>query len=68
MIIIQADLGSDVEAGSGRWIDSLKSDLQVWGGVLPLLLIKPAESRETLRVSEAQVELNDLPATIKDTK
>jgi len=69
MIIIQSDHGAGYsfemqEAGSGRWIDSLKSDLKVWGGVLPLLMIKPAESRETLRVSEAQVELNDLPATI----
>ena len=69
MIIIQSDHGSGEsfqmqEAESGRWIDSLKSKLRVWGGVLPLLLVKPAQSWEPLKVSEAQVELNDLPATI----
>ena len=69
MIVIQSDHGGGYsfkmqEAGSGRWIDSLKSELQVWGGVLPLLLVKPAKSREPLKVSEAQVELNDLPATV----
>ena len=68
-IIIQSDHGGGYsfkmqEADSGRWIDSLKSKLRVWGGVLPLLLVKPAQSREPLRVSEAQVELNDFPATI----
>jgi hypothetical protein len=30
---------------------------------LPLLLVKPANSGEPLRVSEAPVELNDIPAT-----
>ncbi len=69
MIIIQSDHGSGAsfrmqEAGSGRWIDSLNSRLRVWGGVLPLLLIKPAQSREPLKVSEAPVELNDIPATV----
>ena len=69
MIIIQSDHGGGYsfkmqQAGSGRWIDSLKSELQVWGGILPLLLVKPAKSREPLKVSEAQVELNDLPATV----
>ena len=69
MIIIQSDHGSGEpfkmeEAGSGRWIESLKSRLRVWGGVLPLLLIKPAQSRGPLKVSEAPVELNDIPATV----
>ncbi len=69
VIIIQSDHGSGAsfrmqEAGSGRWIDSLNSKLRVWGGVLPLLLIKPAHSREPLKVSEAPVELNDIPATV----
>lgn len=68
-IIIQSDHGSGEsfqmrEAGSGRWIDSLNSSLRVWGGVLPLLLVKPANSGEPLKVSEAPVELNDIPATI----
>ena len=71
MIIIQSDHGSGQsfkmqEAGSGRWIDSLKSRLRVWGGVLPLLLVKPAQSRGALRSSEAQVELNDIPATVTE--
>ena len=68
LIVIQSDHGSGEsfrmrEAGSDRWIDSLKSDLRAWGGVLPLLLVKPANSGEPLRVSEAPVELNDIPAT-----
>ena len=68
-IIIQSDHGGGFSfkmqaADSGRWIDSLKSDLQVWGGVLPLFLAKPAQSREPLKVSEAQVELNDFSATV----
>ena len=69
LIIIQSDHGSGAsfkmqEAGSDRWIDSLKSNLMVWGGVLPLLLVKPANSDEPLKVSEAPVELNDIPATV----
>ncbi len=69
LIIIQSDHGSGEsfqirEAGSDRWIDSLKSELRVWGGVLPLLLVKPANSGEPLKVSEAPVELNDIPATL----
>lgn len=68
LIIIQSDHGSGEsfrmrEAGSDRWIDSLKSELRAWGGVLPLLLVKPANSADPLRVSEAPVELNDIPAT-----
>ena len=68
LIIIQSDHGSGEsfrmrEAGSDRWIDSLKSELRAWGGVLPLLLVKPANSGEPLKVSEAPVELNDIPAT-----
>ena len=68
LIIIQSDHGSGEsfrmrEAGSDRWIDSLKSKLRAWGGVLPLLLVKPANSGEPLKVSEAPVELNDIPAT-----
>ena len=69
LIIIQSDHGSGEsfrmrEAGSDRWIDSLKSRLRAWGGVLPLLLVKPANSGEPLKVSEAPVELNDIPATL----
>lgn len=69
LIIIQSDHGSGEsfrmqEAGSGRWIDSLKSELRAWGGVLPLLLVKPANSGQPLKVSEAPVELNDIPATL----
>ena len=68
LIIIQSDHGSGEsfrmrEAGSDRWIDSLKSGLRAWGGVLPLLLVKPAGSGGPLKVSEAPVELNDIPAT-----
>ncbi len=68
-IIIQSDHGGGEsfklqETESGQWIDSLKSRLRVWGAVLPLLLVKPAQSGGLLRISEAQVELNDLPATI----
>ena len=69
LIIIQSDHGSGEsfrmrEAGSDRWIDSLKSELRAWGGVLPLLLVKPAHGGEPLKVSEAPVELNDIPATL----
>jgi hypothetical protein len=69
LIIIQSDHGSGEsfrmrEAGSDRWIDSLKSKLRVWGGVLPLLLVKPADSGGPLKVSEAPVVLNDIPATL----
>ena len=52
------------EADSGRWVDSLKTRLRVWGAVLPLLLIKPAQKQEPLQISDAQVELNDFPATV----
>jgi len=67
-IIIQADHGAglafQLQDRSGQWIDSRKSSLRVSGAVLPLLLVKPARSEGVLRVSDAQVELTDLPATI----
>ena len=67
-IIIQADHGSglsfQLQDRTGQWIDSRKSSLRISGAVLPLFLVKPALSKGVLRVSDAQVELNDLPATI----
>ena len=67
-IVIQGDHGSGIsfrlQDGSGQWIDSRESSLGVSGAVLPLLLVKPARSEGGLQVSDAQVELNDLPATM----
>ena len=68
-IIIQSDHGGGAsfkmqKAGSVQWIDSLKTKLRVWGAVLPLFLIKPAQKQEPLQISDAQVELNDFPATV----
>ena len=67
-IIIQGDHGGAVpfklQDLSGQWIDSRKARLRMSGAALPLLLVKPAQSWESLQISEAQVELNDLPETI----
>ena len=63
--IIQADHGSglsfQLQDRTGQWIDSRKCSLRISGAVLPLFLVKPALSKGVLRVSDAQVELNDLP-------
>lgn len=68
IIIIQSDHGSSLsfklQDRSGQWIDSRKSSLRISGAVLPLLLVKPALSEGLFQISDAQVELNDLPATI----
>ena len=67
-IIIQSDHGGrlafKMQDRSGQWIDSRNSGLRISGAVLPLLLVKPALSEDLFQISEAQVELNDLPATI----
>lgn len=67
-IIIQADHGSGLsfrlQDSTGEWVDSRKSSLRISGAVLSLLLVKPARSEGGLRVSDTQVELNDLPATM----
>lgn len=68
IIVIHSDHGSNLsfklQDRSGHWIDSRKSSLRISGAVLPLLLIKPALSEDLFQISDAQVELNDLPATI----
>jgi len=67
LIILQAD------HGIGLGIDMVENDNQqnwnshpshVAGGALPLLAIKPPYSNGDLKVSEAQVMLTDIPATI----
>ncbi|MBC8459032.1 MAG: sulfatase-like hydrolase/transferase [Deltaproteobacteria bacterium] len=67
LIILQAD------HGIGLGIDMVGNDKQqngdshpshVAGGALPLLVIKPPYSNGALKVSEAQVMLTDIPATI----
>ncbi len=68
IIIIQSDHGSrlafKLQDRSGQWIDSRKSSLRISGAVLPLLLVKPALSKDVFQISDALVELNDLPSTI----
>lgn len=67
-IVIQGDHGTSLsyrmQDRSGHWVDSRDSGLRISGAVLPLLLVKPARSKGQMQVSDAQVELNDLPATI----
>ncbi len=67
-IVIQGDHGTSLsfrmQDRSGHWVDSRDSRLRISGAVLPLLLVKPARSKGRMQVSDAQVELNDLPATI----
>ena len=68
IIIVQSDHGSSLgfklQDRSGQWINSRKSSLRISGAALPLLLVKPALSEGLLQISDAQVELNDLPLTI----
>lgn len=67
-IIIQSDHGGrlafKMQNSSGQWIDSRESRHRISGAVLPLLLVKPAMREGQFQISDAQVELNDLPATI----
>lgn len=67
-IVIQGDHGTSLsyrmQDRSGNWVDSRNSGLRISGAVLPLLLVKPARRKDRMQVSDAQVELNDLPATI----
>ena len=68
IIIVQSDHGSSLgfklQNRSGQWINSRNSSLRISGAALPLLLVKPSLSEGPLQISGAQVELNDLPATI----
>lgn len=73
LIIIQADTGAGREIKLKNFDKPQKREhsaineedlLKIAGYALPLLMIKPPHSRGSLRISEAQVMLTDIPATI----
>jgi hypothetical protein len=68
LIILQADHGTGIpfkiKTANGTFISSQESRLHIRDGFLPLLLIKPPNSKGTLKTSAVQAELTDIPATI----
>lgn len=73
LIIIHADTGAgrkiklkDPDKLQERGLSGINEEelLNIAGYALPLLMIKPPHSKGSLRVSEAQVMLTDIPATI----
>lgn len=70
VIVIHGDHGGgisfEMENPDGSKIPSLEGDIRVWGASLPMLVAKPRNSRHPLEISNAQVELTDVPATVAD--
>jgi hypothetical protein len=72
LIILQADhgIGQNIKMAnldkSGSEVDFIKERTlpQIAGFALPLLAIKPPHSAGGLKISRAQVELTDIPATV----
>lgn len=72
LIVLQADHGAGVELAMKGTNDELGSDgfisgdyfTRVAASALPLLAIKPPHSDGPLKISNAQVMLTDIPATI----
>jgi len=68
MLVIYGDHGGGVgfpmTGKNGEKTTSSKALHRMWGNPLPLLLIKPPAAKGKIRISDKQVQLLDIPATI----
>lgn len=68
LILIHGDHGGGVpftmRAHNGQITSSKDTKYKLWGAPLPLILVKPPNETGPLRISNSQVQLNDIPATV----
>lgn len=70
LILIHGDHGGGVPFAmndeNGDPTTSFDALYHVWGNPLPLLMIKPVQAKGTLNISNQQVQLPDIAATVAD--
>lgn len=68
VILIHGDHGGGVpfsmHTSDGQVISSIESKFKLWGAPLPLVLVKPVDAKAPLHISNSQVQLSDIPATV----
>jgi hypothetical protein len=70
LVMIHGDHGGGVafemRGKDGLPTDSMRALNHMWGNPLPVLMVKPPDAEGPLRVSDKQVSLTDIPATVAE--